>query len=145
LAGEYEQAERAAAKGLESPSASPYSAYVHAAALVKLNSKDTDRILHELDVADRGIPKCSLCRLVRSKVHQEAGNPEAAIADLEPVVNGIAPDLPMAWYRLAALYRKVGRDADAEAALRKFRGIKTTDADVDADLFRRALLPPKSR
>lgn len=145
LAGEYEQAERTAAKGLESPSASPYLAYVDAAALVKLNSKETDRILRELDAADHGIPKCSLCRLVRSKVHQEAGDPEAAIADLEAVVNGLAPDLPTAWYRLAALYRRVGREAEAEAALRKFQKIKTTNADADADLLRRALLPPKLR
>lgn len=145
LAGEYEQAERAAAKGMESPSASPYLAYVDAAALVKLNSKETDRILRELDAAERGIPKCSLCWLVRSKAHQDAGNSEAAIADLEMVVNAIAPDLPTAWYRLAGLYRKAGREADAEAALRKFQKIKTTDADADADLLRRALLPPGSR
>jgi len=145
LAGEYEQAERAAAKGLESPSASPYLAYVDAAALVKLNSKETDRILRELDAADKGIPKCSLCRLVRSKAHQDAGNLEAAIGDLESVVNGIAPDLPTAWYRLAALYKKAGRNADAEAALNKFQRIKTTEADADAELLRRALLPAGSR
>jgi len=145
MSGEYEQAERVAASGLRSSSASPYLYYVDAAALLKLNSADYTRMLQELDVAERGIQSCALCYFVRSKVHQAAGDLPAAILDLETLVSRIAPDFDQAWYRLASLYQRAGRQEDSRTARAKFEAIKTLESDPDSQLIRTMLLPSLRR
>jgi tetratricopeptide (TPR) repeat protein len=145
VAGEYDETERVAASGLRSSSPSPYSYYVHAAALLKLNSTDYARMLRELAAAERGIPSCTLCYFERSKVHQAAGDMQAAIADLEILVTRIAPDFDQAWYRLAALYQRAGRQQDSVRARARFEAIKANNADPDTELIRTTLLPSLPR
>lgn len=145
MAGEYEEAARVAASGLRSSSPSPYSYYVHAAALLKLNSTEYARMLRELDAAERGIPSCTLCYFERSKVHQAAGDMPAAIADLETLVTRIAPDFDQAWYRLATLYQRAGRQQDSNRARARFEAIKAKNADPDTELIRTLLLPSLAR
>jgi tetratricopeptide (TPR) repeat protein len=141
MSGEYEEAERVAASGLRSSSASPYLYYVHAATLLKLNSTAYARMLRELDTAESGIPSCALCYFVRSKVHQTSGDVPAAIADLETLVTRIKPDFDQAWYRLAALYQRAGRQQDSYRARARFEAIKAKEVDPDTELIRTMLLP----
>jgi tetratricopeptide (TPR) repeat protein len=145
MAGEYEQAERVAASGLRSSSPSPYLYYMHAATLLRLNSTDYARMLRELEAAERGIPSCTLCYFERSKVHQAASDVPAAIADLETLVTRIAPDFDQAWYRLAALYQRAGRQQDSNRARARFEAIKAKNVDPDTELIRTMLLPSLPR
>lgn len=145
MAGDYEETERIAAAGLHSLSASPYLYYLHAATLLKLNSTDYTRMLQELEIAERGIPSCTLCYFARSKVHQASGDTPAAITDLEALVKHVSPDFEQAWYRLAALYERAGRQQDSERARARFEAIKSTAVDRDTELIRNMIIPNSRR
>jgi tetratricopeptide (TPR) repeat protein len=140
LSGQYADAERTSAHSLELPSPAPYLYYLHAASLLKINSKSFSRMLEDLDAAERGIPSCTLCYLVRSKVHETAGDLPAAIADLNLLTTRIAPDYDQAWYRLATLYRRQGLATEAEAARARFETIRASRADAEMELARQLLL-----
>jgi len=145
MSGQYPEAERTAAAGLELPSPAPYLYYVHAAALLKTNSPAYARMLADLDDAQRGIPACTLCYVVRSKVHETAGDVPAAVADLNILVTRVAPDFDQGWYRLALLYRKLGQDAEAQAARARFESIRASQGDAEVEFARRSLLGPERR
>jgi tetratricopeptide (TPR) repeat protein len=133
--GRMGEAEKAAAAGLGNPHPTPYLYYLHADLLLRLQSEDFNRILAELAIANRGIPKCSFCDLARSTAHERMGNNPAAIADLESAV-GTTPDLAEAWNRLSRLYRAAGRDDDAARALDKFQKIKTGKESRESETLR---------
>ena len=137
--GKLEDAEKLAAQGLARHRPTAYLYYLHAAILVKLESKDYGRILKELALAGREIPDCGLCSLTASKVHEAQGNFPAATADLEQAVR-FAPDYADAWYRLASLYARVGRKADAAQARIRFERLKADKEDRETAMFRKVLL-----
>jgi tetratricopeptide (TPR) repeat protein len=145
MSGQYAEAERAAASGLELPSPAPYLYYVHAAALLKTNSAAYPRMLADLDAAERGIPSCTLCWFVRSKVHEAAGDLQSAIADLNVLVARVAPDFDQAWYRLALLYRRNGQNQEAQAARARFEKLRASRADPEVELARGSLLGGEPR
>jgi tetratricopeptide (TPR) repeat protein len=133
--GNLEDAEKVARQGLNSPHPSPYLYYLDASVLVKLQSQQYTRIFEDLSVAQREIPSCSLCYLAESKAHQAQGNLPAAIADLENAT-GMDPSFPEAWYRLAALYRRVGRSADASRAQDRFQALKADKEGREIEMLR---------
>ena len=137
--GKLEDAEKLSAQGLVRPRPTAYLYYLHATILVKLGSKDYDRILKELALASREIPGCGLCSLTASKVHEAQGDFPAATGDLEQAVR-IAPDYADAWYRLASLYNRVGRKADAVQARTQFEKLKAGKEDRETDMLRKVLL-----
>ncbi|PYV03212.1 MAG: hypothetical protein DMG26_09855 [Acidobacteria bacterium] len=137
--GRLKDAEKLAAQGLARPRPTAYLYYLHAAILVKLESKDYDRILKELALAGRDIPDCCLCSLTASKVHKAQGNFPAATADLERAVR-FAPDYADAWYRLASLYDRVGRKADAAQARIRFERLKADKEDRETNMLRKGFL-----
>jgi len=145
MSGQYTDAERTAALGLDLPSPAPYLYYLHAASLLKTNSTAYPRMLADLDAAERGIPSCMLCYLVQSKVHEAAGDPAAAVADLNILVTRIEPEFDQAWYRLALLYRKLGQQAEAQAARARFETIRATRTDAEMELARGLLLGKERR
>jgi predicted Zn-dependent protease len=138
-AGEYEKCEQAASAGLRAAQPHPYLYYLHAAVLLKMESKDYGLIEGELTLAAGAIPNCSLCLVARSKVRQEQGAWEAAIADLETVVSRMDQDSSQAWYRLAALYARAGRREDAARARERVRAIKA-ESNQDNELVRQIFL-----
>ena len=133
--GNLDDAEKVARQGLHSPHPSPYLYYLDASVLVKLQSRQYKRIFQELSAAQREIPSCSLCYLTESKAHQAQGNFKAAIADLESAVQ-TDPDFPEAWYRLASLYRRVGRSADASRAQDRFQKLKSDKEGRENQMLR---------
>jgi tetratricopeptide (TPR) repeat protein len=137
--GNLEDAEKVASRSLNSPHPSPYLYYLDASILVKLQSQQYDRIFQELQIAQRAIPSCSLCYLTESKAHQAQGNVEAAIADLEAAVR-LEPDFPDAWYRLAVLYRSVGRSTDASRAENHFQELKADKEERETQMLRENFL-----
>jgi tetratricopeptide (TPR) repeat protein len=137
--GELAEAERIAQHGLNSPSASPYLYYLDASILVKLQSRQYERILRELRIARRKIPSCTLCYLTESKAHQAQGNIDAAIADLENATR-LDPSFPEAWYRLASLYRRAGRSADASRAQDRFQELKADKEGREVQMLRENFL-----
>jgi tetratricopeptide (TPR) repeat protein len=137
--GELAEAEKIAQLGLNSPTASPYLYYLDASILVKLQSRQYERILTELSVAQRRIPSCTMCYLTESKVHQAQGNIDAAIADLENAIR-LDPSFPEAWYRLASLYRRVGRSADASRAQDQFQKLKADKEGREVQMLRENFL-----
>lgn len=139
LDGKLEEAETVAAQELALPQPSPYLYYLHAALLLKRQSRDYQRILQELDSAKRGIPSCSLCYLAESKAHEAAGDAQAAIADLETAVR-VDPGFSDAWYRLTMLYQRVGRREDAARAREEFQQIKTSKQDQEVEMLRDVFL-----
>lgn len=94
--GKFEEAEKVTAAGLGAPHPFPYLYYIHAATLLKLQSKEYERMLGDLALATRAIASCSLCYLTQSKVHQAMGDAVAAITDLEKAVT-LDPAFPEAW------------------------------------------------
>jgi len=140
MTGENELCVRETADAVGDPGAHPYLHYLHAAALMKLNSKDYAVMLRDLDAASRSLPGCAFCYFSQSKVHQELGDDAAAIADLELLVSRVDPEFSQGWYRLATLYQHAGRHADSEKALTRFRAIKTRQSDEEAEYLRRLLL-----
>jgi len=137
--GKIEDAEKVARQGLNSPHPSPYLYYLDASILVKLASRQYKRIFEELSIAQREIPSCSLCYLTGSKAHQAQGNFEAAVADLETAVR-LDPSFPEAWYRLASLYRRVGRSADAARAQDQFQELKADKEGREIQMLRENFL-----
>jgi tetratricopeptide (TPR) repeat protein len=137
--GNGEEAERIARQGLSSAHPSPYLYYLDASVLVKLQSRQYKRIFEELRVAQREIPACSLCYLTESKAHQAQGNFEQAIADLETAIR-LDPSFPEAWYRLASLYRRVGRIADAARAQDRFQKLKADKEGREIQMLRENFL-----
>lgn len=137
--GKIEEAQEVAAAGLRAANPHPYLYYLHASVLVKLQSKDYDRMLAELAVATRAIPSCSLCYLTRSKVHQARGDSQAAIRDLETAVS-LDTGFSEAWYRLAPLYERVGRTADAARARAQFRELKAEKTGRETEVLRNLFL-----
>jgi len=133
--GKLEDAEKIARQGLNSPDASPYLYYLDASILVKLQSQQYERIFRALSIAQGKIPGCSLCYLTASKAHQAQGNFEAAIADLESATRS-DPSFPEAWYRLAFLYRRMGRTADASRAQNRFQELKADKEGREIQMLR---------
>jgi tetratricopeptide (TPR) repeat protein len=140
MSGENELCARETASAIERPGAHPYLYYLHAASLIKTNSKNYAAMLKDLDVASRSIPGCAFCYFTESKVHQELGDDAAAIADLEFLVNRVDTEFSQGWYRLANLYQHSGRLDDASRALARFRAIRTAQTDREAEYLRKVLL-----
>jgi tetratricopeptide (TPR) repeat protein len=137
--GKLEDAEKIARQGLDAPDASPYLYYLDASVLVKLQSRQYKRIFKELSIARDKIPSCSLCYLTESKAYQAQGNLGAAIADLETATR-LDPNLPEAWYRLASLYRRIGRSADAARAQDRFQELKADKEGREVQMLRENFL-----
>jgi tetratricopeptide (TPR) repeat protein len=140
LNGENQNCAAETAAALRRPGAPPYLYYLHAAALLKLNSKEYGIMLHDLEEANRGIPRCAFCYFAQSKVHQEMGDDSAAIADLDQLVTRVDPEFSQGWYRLASLYQHAGRPGDSAKALARFRTIKTTQTDREMEYLRNVFL-----
>ena len=140
MSGENELCTRETATAIAHSGAHPYLYYLHAASLIKTNSKNYTAMLQDLDIANRSIPGCAFCYFTESKVHQELGDDRAAIADLETLVNRVDPEFSQGWYRLANLYQHSGRADDASRALARFRAIRTAQTDRESEYLRKLLL-----
>jgi tetratricopeptide (TPR) repeat protein len=137
--GKLEDAEKVAHRGLNSPHPSPYLYYLDASILVKLQSQEYKRIFENLSIAEHKIPSCSLCYLTASKAHQAQRNFAAAIRDLE-IATQVDPSFPEAWYRLAGLYRRVGRSADATQAQDRFQSLQADKEGREVQMLRDSFL-----
>ena len=140
LNGENQNCASETAAALRRPGGLPHLYYLHAASLLKLNSKEYAVMVHDLDEAKRGIPGCAFCYFAQSKVHQKMGDEGAAIADLEQLVTRVDAEFSQAWYRLANLYQHAGRSGDAAKALARFRSIKTEQTDLETEYLRNEFL-----
>ena len=138
--GDIENCLKETSAAVSRPGAPPYLYYLHAASLLKLNSKNYATMLRDLDTATRSIPGCAFCYFEQSKVHQEMGQEALAITDLEMLVNRIDPEFAQGWYRLSNLYQRAGRGDDASRALARFRAIKTAQTDRDTEYLRKVFL-----
>ena len=139
MQGNVDEAAQVAAQGLGDPDPFPYLYYIHAAALLKQQSKDYDLMLKDLAFAERLIPACSLCYVAQSKAHQKMGERDAATADLERAV-GLDSTLAEAWYRLASLYDQQGRHAEAQQARSRFEELKENKANRETEMLRDVFL-----
>jgi tetratricopeptide (TPR) repeat protein len=137
--GDFEEAEKVASNGLAAAHQNPYLYYLHAAALLKLQSKDYDRISRELTIASESIPRCTLCYLSQSKVHQARGDPQSAINDLERAVK-LDPTFEEAWYHLSIVYGRVGRREEATRASAQFNRLKSEKVNRDTEILRDVFL-----
>lgn len=138
--GENENCVRETAGFLGRAGTPPYLYYLHASAMLKLNSKDYPSMLRDLETANRAIPGCSFCYFALSKVHQEMGDEPEAIADLETLVTSVDPQFTQGWYRLSTLYQRAGRKQEAAKALANFRAIKTAETDRETEYLRKLFL-----
>jgi tetratricopeptide (TPR) repeat protein len=142
--GDNEKCLKESAAALSRPGAPPFLHYLHAASMLRAGSKDYGAMLADLEAATHAMADCSFCYLVLSKVHQEVGNEPAAIADLETLIARVDPEFSNGWYRLANLYQRAGRTADAARALKKFESIKTAQTNSEAEYLGKFLLPELS-
>lgn len=135
MQGDAQAAAQVASEGLHYPAPIPYLYYIHAAALLKLQSKEYDSILKELALAEQSIPNCTLCYLAQSTAQQRMGQIAAAVADLEKAVK-LDSAYPEAWYRLAALYDREGHHPEAQQARRRFEALKENKANRENEMLR---------
>jgi tetratricopeptide (TPR) repeat protein len=127
-------------RALRQPGVPPFFYYLHAASLLKLNSKDYAVMLHDLEEANRQISRCTFCYFALSKVHQDMGDDAAAIADLETLVTRVDPEFSQGWYRLGNLYRRLGRAEEAAKALEKCGNIKSEQSAHELEYLRKLFL-----
>jgi tetratricopeptide (TPR) repeat protein len=139
MQGRIEEAEKTAAQGLRDPNPFPYLYYLDGVCLIKLQSRDYDLMLNDLTIAARAIPRCSLCYLALSKVHQRKGDRAVATADLEKAVR-LDPSFAEAWYRLAALYEQAGQAEAARQARGRFEELKGNKANRETEMLRDVFL-----
>lgn len=139
LQGNLPEAEKAAAGGLAAAHPDPYLHYLHAAAQLKQNSSDYPGMLRDLDLAEEGIPRCSLCSLAKSKILERQGDVPAAIRELERAAQ-TSPDMSEAWYRLSILYQRAGDKQKATAARTRFKGLKSREFNREQEMLRRAVM-----
>jgi len=137
--GDFEEAERIAAGGLAAAHPNPYLYYLHAAALLKLQSKDYNRISRDLAIASAAIPECTLCCLAQSKVHEARGDLQSAITELEKAVK-LDPNFEEAWYHLSTIYGRVGRREEATRASAEFSRLKSEKTNRDTEILRDVFL-----
>jgi tetratricopeptide (TPR) repeat protein len=137
--GKLSKSEKIAAGGLENLRPDPYLYYVDVADLLKLHSTDYARMLSEIAAAEHGIPHCSLCLMAQSKIHQRQGKIQAAIAAAEEAVK-IDPAYSDAWYRLALLYDRMGRTADAREARARFNALKTAKEAGENEMLKQVFM-----
>jgi len=135
MQGNIEEAERTADQGLRGPDPSAYLLYLHAVCLIKLQSPDYDRMDNDLTTAAREIPRCSLCYVALSKVHQRNGHESNAKADLEKAI-ALDPTLAEAWYRLASVYEQSGQAEAARQARLRFEQLKGNRTNREAEMLR---------
>ncbi len=137
---QYEACKNEAAAGLSSPNPDPYLYYLHAKALSKSDSTGSRPILGDLDIAIARMPACKVCILLRSRVLESNNDNRAAIADLQTLVQQDSKQAA-AWYRLAVLYRKTGRSAEASDALHHYRTLQDNQETQEVESFRNQLMP----
>jgi tetratricopeptide (TPR) repeat protein len=137
--GDFEEAEKVAAKGSAAPHANPYLYYLHAASLLKLQSKDYNRISRDLTIATGAIPECTLCYLAQSKVDEARGDLQSAIKELERAVK-LDPNFEEAWYHLSMAYARAGRREQASRASAEFSRLKSEKSNRDTEILRDVFL-----
>jgi tetratricopeptide (TPR) repeat protein len=137
--GMVEEAASTAAQGLRETNPSAYLYHLHAVCLYKLQSHDYDLMLDDLTAATQAIPRCSLCYVALSKVHQSKGERGIARADLERAVS-LDPTLPEAWYRLSVIYESAGQADKAGKARRRFEELKGNKANKETEMLRDVFL-----
>ncbi len=142
MRADYVACRAAAEAGLGRPHPNPYLHYLYAEAMWNSDSGERTKVLDELGAAVEAMPGCTACLLLRSKVLEQGHQDGAAIADL---TNAVAADgqLAPAWYRLSVLYRKTGRSAEAEEAIRRYRALEQSQVNGEIESFRRQLLGNK--
>jgi tetratricopeptide (TPR) repeat protein len=137
---DYSGCERETSAAIHAGSSIPYVFYLRAASRSKLNSTDWDGMLADLDAAQKSIPDCAICWLLRSKIDQARGNLSAGIADLEHVVR-TNPSFSQAWSRLAMLYQRANRIEDANHARERYQRVRAKEqVDEEKQLAERYLL-----
>jgi len=139
MQGRVDEAAILSAQGLRDPSPFPYLYYIHAAALLKLQSKDYGTMVNDLTLAVQSIPHCALCYLALSKVHRRKGELETATTDLRTAL-GLDPGLAEAWYNLASVYDQAGRHLEAQQARREFDKVKEIKANLETEMLRDVFL-----
>jgi tetratricopeptide (TPR) repeat protein len=137
--GDFEEAGRVADKGLGSVHPNPYLYYLRAAALLKLQSNDYERISKDLATSSGAIPGCALCYLAQSKVLEAQGDLQSAIAKLEQAVK-LDPNFEDAWYRLSTTYARAGRREEAARAGMEFSRLKSEKTNHDTEILREVFL-----
>jgi tetratricopeptide (TPR) repeat protein len=136
---DYKACEGEASAGLTSPHPHPYLYYLRARARWDSDATDHAPILADVSKAIEQIPGCSVCYLLRSSLYEASRDDAAAVADLKKAVEGAAQPAS-AWYRLSALYRKVGLAAEAADALRHYRSIHDDESNQEVESFRKQFL-----
>jgi len=139
MGGKYPEAVRVSGAEIRSGQSFPYLYYMHAAAQLRLQSTDYEGMLRDLDLAAKNIPVCSLCYLTRSKIHESMGARDEATTDLQHSLR-LDPSLAEAWYRLASLYSRAGRNADASKARAQFNRLKEEKSSHETDMIRDAFI-----
>lgn len=142
--GNFNAAGAVTRQGIEAPGSNPYLDYLDAAILLKLHSPHASRILRELDVAEAGIPKCSLCYVAASKAHQQMQAPEDAMRDLKTAVQ-LDPGLPEAWYHLAQVEDSLGHYSEAVTARSRFAKLKAERSSREDEMLRAAFMKSLSK
>jgi tetratricopeptide (TPR) repeat protein len=139
MRGAFREADEVARKGLKLPGPHPYLYYLDVAVLLKLHSRDYDRMLNEISVAEQQIPACSLCYLAQSRIDDGRGARQAAIRDAKRATD-LDPAFSEAWYRLAMLYDQTGQHGNAAHARMRFAALKAAKSQKESGMLRSAFI-----
>lgn len=139
MQGSSKEAEEIATEGLRAPEPHPYLDYVAVAASLRLQSREYERMLSEIRVAERQIPACGLCYIAQSKIDERRGLTGAAVRDLETATR-LDSQSSDAWYRLAILYNQTGQHEKAVRARSHFNVLKAKKSEKEREMLRSAFM-----
>lgn len=143
MSNNFEACSKEAQSGLVARNPHPYLYYLDANALWNLNPLNRDQALRKLNQAITHLPRCTACLELRGKILETGGDDQSASADLEKVVQ-LNPQAASAWYRLAQIYKKLGRAKESADCLGRYQSIRSTQANQEVESFRQQFLSGKS-
>ncbi len=139
MSNDFSACSKEAQLGLKTPRPHPYLYYLDASALWNMDSPDHARVLSELNNAVVRLPHCVACLELRSKVLEVTGDNQAALSDLERVVEQ-NPQSASNWYRLAQIYKKLDRPQESAGSLRRYQSIHAAQVNQEVESFRQQFI-----
>jgi tetratricopeptide (TPR) repeat protein len=119
MTGDLEQARAVAEQGLNNPEADFYLSELRGMILYRMSRDLRPEALKSVNQALKQNPHFSQGYFLRGKIEMEQGSSVAALHDFQTAVE-LDPKFSLPYYRMAQIYLREGRNAEADAARKRF-------------------------
>jgi tetratricopeptide (TPR) repeat protein len=119
MAGNLSQARHVTEEGLKRPGSDFYLSQIHAMILFRLAPEARDEALVSVNRALEKNSQFAPSYFLRGKIAMERGQLEVALRDFERAAQ-LDPKYPLPHYKIAQIFLRLGKSAEAELARKKF-------------------------